>query len=220
MLPYRKGLFNVMLIEKQELAGLILAAGRGERLRPLTDVKPKPLMTIGLKTLLDIAIESMPVKPENIIVNAWYMSDQIVDHLRGTPIHVVVEQHKLGSAGTIANIRTWLEGRPLMIRNADMWFNEEPTQLWEDWTGENPRLLVREMGESADFGTKKFLGWSLLPAEIATSLKEGFSGLLDTVWKPAYEQGRLELIEYEGVSIDCGTIDDLEAARAMAASTE
>jgi len=201
------------LIPPIELAGLILAAGKGERLRPLTETIPKPLIEVGGSTLLDSALKSMPLQPSTIAVNACYLASQIEAHLADSPVHVAVEPNPLGSAGAVGNIKPWLKGRALMIRNADMWFGSAPDALWRDWSGEFPRLLVQETRAAADFGTKRFLGWSLLPAKDALALEAVRSGLLDLVWAPAMKRGELEFIEFDGIAIDCGTTYDLERAR-------
>jgi NDP-sugar pyrophosphorylase family protein len=203
-----------MNIESPEnMAGLVLAAGRGERLRPITDSVPKPLIPIGRSTLLDMAIASMPMPTSSISVNAHYLSGQIVQHLEDSGVHVEVELEALASAGAVANLRSWIAGRNLMIRNADMWFDRQPYDLWDGWSGEHPRLLVQETGQQADFGTARFLGWSLLPSELVESLPDGRSGLLDQVWKPALLRGELELVPFDGVAIDAGTPDDLDRLR-------
>lgn len=197
------------------MAGLVLAAGKGERLRPLTATIPKPLLSVGGSTLLDLAIQSLPLPPSDVMVNASYLAAQIQGHLGSTGVQVSFEPEPLGSAGAVGAIKQWVGERGLMIRNADMWFDAVPKELWADWSGERPRLLVQETGRPADFGTQRFLGWSLLPARDVMALQPVRSGLLDLVWRPALERGALELVVFEGLAIDCGTIDDLARARAL-----
>lgn len=199
--------------EASKFAGLVLAAGKGERLRPLTASVPKPLIRIGRYSLLDLAIQSMPLDAQDIVVNASYLAGQIENHLADSAVHVSVEPSPLASAGAVGNLRGWIAARHLMIRNADMWFDRVPTELWSDWSGENPRLLVQDRGVPSDFGTNQFLGWSMLPNSWVDTLEARPSSLLDEVWLPAAKQGRLELVQFEGLAIDCGTHEDLARAR-------
>jgi len=75
------------------LAALVLAAGRGERLRPLTDEVPKPLLRVGDTTLLDAALARVatvvPISPETVTVNANWLASQIASHVDGR-VHLAV----------------------------------------------------------------------------------------------------------------------------------
>lgn len=206
---------EVNTVDLDNIAGIVLAAGRGERLRPLTDSLPKPLVLIGSETLLDAAVASMPLAEEAIAVNAHYLADQIVDYLCDRPIHVATEAEPLGSGGAVSNLRDWVGDRHVMVRNADMWFDRVPAALWAGWSGENPRLLVTDTGTPSDFGTARFLGWSLLPQSFVRGLPSGRSALLDEVWHPAYQRGALEFVFFTGLAIDAGTLPDLERVRRL-----
>jgi NDP-sugar pyrophosphorylase family protein len=198
------------------IAGVVLAAGLGTRLRPLTMRQPKPMISVAGKPLIDWAIDSMPLTESDIAVNASYLANQIEDHLRGRDVHVEVEPEPLGSAGAIANLRSWIDGRDVLIRNADTWFSETPHELWQGWDRRNPRLLVSETGAQADFGTYRFLGWSLLPASAVERMSAGYGALYNQIWAPAYAHREIEFVLYNGMAVDCGTLDDLTRARALA----
>jgi NDP-sugar pyrophosphorylase family protein len=107
------------------LAALVLAAGRGERLRPLTDTTPKPLLEVGGRTLLDQALERVasvvPLDPSRVAVNAHWLADQIASDV-GDRVHLSVEQPEaLGTAGAIGKLRDWLGERDLLVTNGDAW---------------------------------------------------------------------------------------------------
>jgi len=59
---------------------MVLAAGRGERLRPVTDTLPKPLVEIAGRSLLDRMLDRL-AGMELVAVNAWHLADRIADHL-------------------------------------------------------------------------------------------------------------------------------------------
>ena len=62
----------------------IFAAGRGERMRPLTDTIPKPLVKIKNKAIIDYAIEKIDQIPsiKKIIINGFYLAPQIEKHVK------------------------------------------------------------------------------------------------------------------------------------------
>ena len=202
------------------LAGLVLAAGRGERLRPLTDTTPKPLLTIGDQTLLDAALDRLAqvitVGPDHVAVNAHWLADQIVAAVAGRAHVSVEEPEALGTAGPIGNLRGWLAGRDVLITNADCWYGAIPDVrgFVAGWDGERPRLLVVEDRDRPDFDDRwRFAGMSLLPAGVAQTLEPVPSGLYELVWS----RMPLDLVPSDVNFIDCGTPDDLARARQLAA---
>ena len=95
------------------LAALVLAAGAGKRLRPLTLLRPKPLCPVAATTPLDLALDRVTpyVPPGSTAVNAHHLADQIVAHV-GDRAHVSVEAPvALGTAGAVGALRGWLGAR-------------------------------------------------------------------------------------------------------------
>lgn len=201
------------------LAGLVLAAGRGERLRPLTDTTPKPLLDVGGVALLDAALarlgRALPVDPATVAVNAHWLADQVEEHVAGRA-HVSVERPRaLGTAGAVGQLRPWLRGRDVLIANGDVWYAPEPdvTEFVAEWDGRRPRLLVVEDAERPDFEDRwRFAGMSLLPGSVAATLEPAPSGLYEVVWT----RMPIELVPTAVAYVDCGTPEDLERARAAA----
>jgi len=200
----------------RELAALVLAAGRGKRLRPLTDAMPKPLLQVGGRTLLDLALDRIgtvvPVDPVHVAVNAHWLADQIASYV-GDRVHVSVEQPEaLGTAGAVGELHEWLAGRDLLITNGDAWYDPAPDlrALTRGWDGGHPRLLVVEDAGRADFeGRWRFAGASLLPGALAAALRPVPSGLYEQVWS----RHPVELVPTEVQFVDCGTPEDLALAR-------
>jgi hypothetical protein len=199
-----------------DLAGLVLAAGAGERLRPLTDLRPKPLCPVGDTTLLDLALDRIVdrVPRGSVAVNAHHLADQIATHV-GDRAHLSVESPEaLGTAGAVGAIRDWLDGRDLLIANADVCYDREPdlADFVAGWDRVRPRLLVVEDPDRADFGGRwHFAGVSLLPAAIAMALPATPSGLFEVVWRGM----PLDLVPTSASYIDCADPADYLRANLM-----
>lgn len=198
---------------------MALAAGRGERLRPLTDTTPKPLLRVGGTTLLDQALERLLTVTDAVAVNAHHLAEQIAGAVDGRA-HLSHERERArGTAGAIGYLRPWIAGRAVAVTNADTWIWPNPfPRLLEGWDGRTVRLLVADSaGRPADFeGRWRFAGCSLLPAEIAAALPSAPAGLWEVCWRDLAAAGRLGLLPMVGRFFDCGTYEDLAAARRFA----
>ena len=203
----------------RDVAGLVLAAGRGTRLRPLTDTVPKPLVDVGGRTLLDLALArlstAVPLDPDHVAVNAHWLADAVRDRV-GSRAHVSVEQPEaLGTAGAVGNLREWLAGRDVLVTNSDAWYDPAPDlgAFVAEWDGAGPRLLVVADDERADFaGGWRFAGTSLLPWSLARDLEPVPSGLYELVWSKV----PVELVPTTSTFVDCGTPEDLARVRRLA----
>src|SRR5262245_11065564 len=98
---------------------MILAAGRGERMRPLTDTIPKPLISVGGKPMLEHTLARLKAHGVvNIVVNAHYLAEQIVNRLKGRA-QVIVEDRLLDTGGGVKNALPLLGDKPFFIVNGD-----------------------------------------------------------------------------------------------------
>jgi MurNAc alpha-1-phosphate uridylyltransferase len=187
------------------LAALVLAAGDGKRLRPLTLIRPKPLCPVVDTTFLDLAMDrvSAIVAPGSIAVNAHHLADQVIAHVADRA-HLSVEVPiALGTAGAVGALHDWLDGRDVLITNGDVCFSESPdlAAFVAGWDRVRPRLLVVEDAGRADFDGKwRFAGVSLLPATVAASLAAEPSGLYEVVWRNA----PLDLVSTAVEYVDAG----------------
>ena len=211
-----------------DLAALVLAAGGGTRLRPLTDLLPKPLCPVGNVPLLDHALGRVehvlgPIAPDHVAVNAHHLAGQVRAHV-GTRVHLSEEQPEaLGTAGAVGALRDWLAGRGLLVCNGDAYFRDlDLTTFVTGWDGVRPRLLVVPAADrAADFaGRWSFVGISLLPWRDSAHLQPQPSGLYETVWRQAAADGRLDLVETTATFVDCGTPSDYLRANLLASGGE
>lgn len=200
-----------------EVASVVLCAGEGRRLRPISERLPKALCTVANRSLVRWALESPIATDLRRAVNAHHHADQIAEHLRDLDVTVSVEQPEaLGTAGALAQLAPWLDGAHALVHNADAWIPVPPEDFVTGWDGTRPRLLVRRTDAPSDFGPFKFLGLSLLPYSDIGRLRPEPTGLYEVVWRDAWRRGELELVEHKGVAFDVGTPERLLAANLTA----
>lgn len=198
------------------LAGMVLAAGLGTRLRPLTLLRPKALCPVGGVPLVDLALQRLEPLCGNgfdaIAVNAHHHAEQVASRI-GPRAFVSVEQPEpLGTAGALGALHDWLDGRDVLLTNADAYLAGSLDELVDGWDHERCRLLVVDTGAQADFGTFRYVGACLLPWELVRGLPAEPAGLYEVLWKQQEAEGRLDLVAFSGKAIDCGTpADYLEA---------
>ncbi|MBT0767914.1 NTP transferase domain-containing protein [Kineosporia sp. J2-2] len=203
-----------------EPAGIVLAAGAGSRLRPLTDLRPKPLCPVGGLPLVDHALTRLaPLTgdgPAHLAVNAHHHADAIRAHCESR-VTVAVEtgDEALGTAGGVANLLPWLDGRDALVTNADQYLPGGLAGFTDGWDGERCRLLCRPDPAKNDFGRGlRYVGACLLPWQLIRHLEPEPTGLYEVLWRRELEGGRLDLVVLpeSAVAIDCGTPADYLAA--------
>ncbi len=118
--------------KNQITQSFIFAAGRGERMRPLTDTIPKPLVKVRGRPILDYIIEKLRMLSDTIIVNGFYQSEQIKAYLKQYPeILFSQETQKLETGGGLVFAAEKIDfTKPLLLINGDMlWFDSEISDI-------------------------------------------------------------------------------------------
>ncbi|HYD09898.1 MAG TPA: sugar phosphate nucleotidyltransferase, partial [Acidimicrobiales bacterium] len=126
------------------LAGLVLAAGSGTRLRPLTRHRTKAMCPVGDRPLVDWAIDRVAPLVGEVAVNARYDVQRLAAHVEHRA-HVSDERsypEELGTGGAVGALREWLDGRAVLVVNGDTWTDVELSPLLDGWDGERVRVLV------------------------------------------------------------------------------
>lgn len=123
---------------------MVLAAGLGKRMRPLTETRPKPLIEIAGRTLLDRGLDALKAAGvRRAVVNVHWHGDQVIAHLTGYPgLDIAVSDERealLDSAGGVVKALPGLGPRPFFILNADtFWIERDGSSLramgarWDD----------------------------------------------------------------------------------------
>jgi NDP-sugar pyrophosphorylase family protein len=137
----------------------------------------------------------------------------LVAHFAGTDVHVRVEQPEpLGTAGALANLRDWIDGRDVIVHNADAWHDADLRAFADGWDGNRMRLLVVPRPPASDFGPNLYAGVCLLPWPLVSHLDPVPSGLYEVLWRDAHARDELEFVVHSGAWFDCGTPEALRAA--------
>lgn len=99
-----------------------MAAGEGKRMRPLTLERPKPLIEVAGKPLIEHVLDALPPEVDEIIIVIGYKGDMIRDRIgpsyRGRPVRYVHQWMQAGTAHALSLARPFLSGK-FMLLNAD-----------------------------------------------------------------------------------------------------
>jgi len=113
------------------MKAMILAAGRGERMRPLTDKTPKPLLEVNGQRLIEYHIHALAAAGiKEIVINTAWLGEQIPEYLGdgsryGVSIQYSNEGEALETGGGIFNALPLLGDDPFIIVNGDVWSDYE-----------------------------------------------------------------------------------------------
>jgi MurNAc alpha-1-phosphate uridylyltransferase len=130
---------------------MLLAAGLGKRMRPITDTTPKPLVKVAGKSLIDWALDALDAADVGrAVVNVHYLADQIESHLasRQAPVITVSDERAelLDSAGGIINALPLIGKDAFYILNADTFWIDGPrsnlVRLAEAWDASKMDILL------------------------------------------------------------------------------
>jgi MurNAc alpha-1-phosphate uridylyltransferase len=148
--------------------GMVLAAGLGLRMRPLTETRPKPLLTLDGRSLLDRALDRMAaVGIRQGVVNAHWLADQVAEVVaRRTDMALVLqrEEELLETGGGVTRALPHLGQGPFAVANGDSVWLDGPSPALERLAAAfDPAqmdallLLVRSAQVEGDIGRGDFL---------------------------------------------------------------
>ncbi len=206
------------------MKAMILAAGLGTRMRPLTDHTPKPLLEIGGKPLIVWHIERLREAGfTQIVINVAYLGQQIIDYLGdgsefGVQIEFSDEQNEgaLETAGGIVKALPLLSETFLVV-NGDVWTDysfDSSYRLQKDILAKLILVQNPEHNLEGDFyltGTEEkytFSGIGYYSKEMFKALEYGKQPLAPLLFK-AIEEKRLVTELHEGKWFDIGTPERL-----------
>ena len=119
------------------MQAVILAGGKGTRLRPYTDSIPKPLLAVGKKPILEIIIEQLRDHNfKDIILTVEYKAELIRAYFRnGNGLGVNISYHQenryAGTAGPVKQVENRLNGDPFLTMNGDLLTDLDLTKMYQ-----------------------------------------------------------------------------------------
>lgn len=125
---------------------VLMAGGRGERLRPLTLTKPKPLLEVGGKPIIDYNVEALLKHGvENVFVTVNYLKEQLESHFSDPRwegrVKCVAEPCRLGTIGSLALIDS-LAHDQVLVMNSDLLTNIDFERLWQHHVASGAALTM------------------------------------------------------------------------------
>ena len=227
---------------------IVLSAGLGTRLRPATNDLPKALFPFLNVPLIDRRLRALARQgfPE-VAVNLHHEGRQLVEHLgesgaSGLAVRFFWEPVILGTAGAVKNAETFFEDEDAVIWNVDAEIDADLAALARAHRrdGNVATLLVVPSPDPRRFtplraegsrltaiggeGAEQpllFTGVSILAREAIDRIPSGHRSLVDDLWRPILEEGRLRIgvVLHEGRAHDLGTPEDVLAASMAAIET-
>ena len=208
---------------------MILAAGFGKRILPLTLKQPKPLLKIGNETLLSNTLKFLNTFGiKHAVINVHYLGKQIIDYINknkfNLTINIVEEKDKiLDTGGGVLNAIQHFSNEPFLIINPDTIWNSnylEELELMEEKFFENKKNKCSLLVVKGDFNLKNnlinrktsddlnyiYTGLQIIKPEIFSGLKtDVFS--INKIWNNLIEINELHGIESNIEFLHVSTID-------------
>lgn len=226
------------------MRAMLLAAGRGERLRPLTDRVPKALVEAGGKPLIAHHLERLASGGfRDVVVNLSHLGEKIVERLGdgarfGLRIRYSREAEPLETAGGIAQALHLLSERPFLLVNADVFCECDFSALARVELGANLAHLLlvpnpphrpkgdfaleegKLRGEGRDPAAPRYTyaGVAVVSPRLVTGVKAGSKAPLAPLLYAAADRGMLSGQLYQGLWQDVGTQERLAELESLLAS--
>lgn len=193
--------------------GIVLAAGRGTRLAPFSDDRPKPSFPVGDRSLLQRALDLLEPHVDELAVNVSDHVDWFRSHVP-PGVHIAEEgAEPLGTGGAIHNLLDWIGDRDVLVLNADSVHLGDIGPFVDGAHRAPTRLLVTHDPRRPDFDNLwRFTGLSTMQRSELDRLGPSSRDLYHHLWVAGMAEGRVETVPFGGLAIDCGTPAGLLAA--------
>lgn len=213
------------------MKAMLLAAGRGERLRPITDHIPKALVEVGGKPLIGWHLERLARAGfREAVINVSHLGERIVERLGdgarfGLRLHYSRERERLETAGGIANALELLGRAPFLLVNADVYCECDFARLMNIQLGDRLAHLVlvpnpahRSKGDfsladgrlgDAAAPRYTYAGVAVVAPKLVQSVNRGEKAPLAPLLYDAAARGLLGGEVYGGLWQDVGTMERL-----------
>jgi len=221
---------------------MVLAAGYGTRLQPLTDWTPKPLVPVAGKPMIEYALDKLRAYDiEEIIINVSHLKEQLaayVSNLRGLTINISLETEPLETGGGLKKALPLLGDEPIFTINSDiLWLDDGESALdrltrhWDDakmdvllLAQSKARAIGHDKGEDHLFiKSGNTIDWSEREAPYIIAgigilhpriLVNAPAGkfTVKILWHQVLAQNRLFCLPHHGQWFQTGTLADIKTA--------
>jgi MurNAc alpha-1-phosphate uridylyltransferase len=218
------------------MKAMVFAAGRGERLRPLTDTLPKPLVPVAGKPLIAWHLERLAAAGcREAVINVSHLGEKIVAALGdgrsyGLAIRYSRESEPLETAGGLAQARELLGPEPFLVVNGDIFCDYDFARLLRLELGgslahlvlvpnpaQHPKgdfTLERGKVGNAPAARYTYAGVSVVSPALVAGVKAGDKAQLAPLLRAAAERGEVSGELFDGLWQDIGTLERLAALEA------
>jgi MurNAc alpha-1-phosphate uridylyltransferase len=230
---------NAKYAVKKINTAMLLAAGYGTRLKPLTDRTPKPLVPVAGRPMIEYALDKLRAYGiGRIVINVSHLKVQLTDYLAGQKdlsVQISEESEPLETGGGLKKAAPLLGDEPVFVINSDiLWTDEGETALvWlaRHWDGAKMDFLLLAQSKSRAVGHDKgedhlfikpgnTIGWNAAAAPYIIAgvgilhprvLRDAPAGKFSVkiLWCRAMEQNRLFCLPHHGRWFQTGTIADI-----------
>ncbi|MNO79560.1 D-glycero-alpha-D-manno-heptose 1-phosphate guanylyltransferase [compost metagenome] len=212
------------------MKAMILAAGKGERMRPLTLHTPKPLVAVAGQPLIEYHLHALKAAGiTEVVINHAWLGQQIEDHLGdgsrfGLSIRYSPEGEPLETGGGIFKALALLGDAPFLLINGDVWTDYDLARLRAPLVGLAHLVLVDNPGHHGrgDFrlrgeqvvdgdeapGTLTFSGLSVIDPALFAGCQPGAFKLAPLL-RQAMADGKVSGEHFGGHWVDVGTLERL-----------
>lgn len=222
------------------MKAMILAAGRGERLRPMTDRVPKPLIEAGGKPLIGWHLERLAAAGcREVVINVSHLGERIVERLGdgaayGLRLAFSREPQPLETAGGMAMARALLGPQPFLVVNGDVYCEVDVRRLLGVALGERLAHLVLvpnpahhpagdftlDAGKVGNAPAPRYTyaGIAVIAPRLFADVEAGSKAQLAPLLRAAAERQLVSGELFEGTWLDIGTVERLAALEAYLAA--
>lgn len=214
------------------MQAMILAAGRGERMRPLTDTTPKPLLPVAGKPLISWHLEKLARAGfKHVVINHAWLGDRIETALGdgsqwGLSIRYSAESTALETAGGIATALPLLGQEPFLVINGDIWCDWDVSMATQasDWLKQRQCLgwlllvnnpphhpdgdfSLNDQGYVLSSGSPRltFSGVGVYDPRLFSGVEAGLPSKLAPILRQEMAGQRIIGAHHQGIWVDVGT---------------
>ncbi|RLF75789.1 glucose-1-phosphate thymidylyltransferase [Thermococci archaeon] len=173
------------------MKGVILAAGKGERLKPLTDDRPKVMLKVANKAIIDYVLENLYPFVDEFIIIVRYQKEKLMEYLgdeyKGKPVTYVEQVEGEGTAKAIYSAIEYIEDKEFLAVNGDIYFERDGIKgLLQAFRKSNAdaALLVKEFKDLSHFGMIKVEGDFVEEVKEKPGAVSGYANLGAYLFKP------------------------------------